>query len=240
MKIAIVFFLVFTSGNPPSLPDGSSIVSHATWDELLKKNVSAAGKVNYRGFQQDQQKLNAYLDYLSKNAPGESWNRREQLAYWINAYNAYTVSLIVKNYPCKSITALEGGKPWDKKFAKIGTQTYSLNHIEHEILRKQFTEPRIHFAVNCAAKSCPRLLNEAFTGANLEGQLERLTREFINNPALNKLAASGVQLSSIFDWYKEDFSRKGTLIDFLNRYSKITIQPAATVSYLEYDWSLNE
>lgn len=209
-------------------------VSHAIWDELLRKYVSSSGKVNYKGLKSEKSQLDAYIKLLSENHPDGNWARNEQLAYWINVYNAYTVKLIIENYPLKSITDL--GKPWDKPFIKLGSKTYTLNQVENEIIRPTFKEPRIHFAVNCAARSCPPLLNEAFTPEKLNSQLEKQTRAFINS-AYNSISAKKVELSKIFDWYGADF---GDLIAYVQQYTSTQIDKSAKVSFKEYDWALNE
>ena len=159
------------------------------------------------------------------------------MAFWINAYNAYTIVLILDNYPLSSITQLEGGKVWDKKWITIGSKRYSLNNIENDILRPQFQDPRIHFAVNCAAKSCPPLHNRAFTASNLDTLLDKQTKAFINDETYNKITKKAVTVSKIFDWYAEDFS---DLIGYLNEYSNTAIQSNAAIKFTEYDWSLNE
>ena len=215
----------------PSAPD------HSGWTQLLQKHVNAKGNVDYSGFKRDKAALEAYLDKLASNPVENTWSRNEKLAYWINVYNAYTIKLIVDNYPVKSITNLKGGKPWDVKWIKLGNQTYSLNQVENEIIRPRFKEPRIHFAVNCAAESCPPLLNKAWTADKLESYFEQQTKAFINNSNYNEISASRVQVSKIFDWYGEDFPN---LIEFLNRYSDTNIKANAKVSFLEYDWRLNE
>lgn len=211
--------------------------SHDAWDKLLRQYVTADGKVNYDGFKNDKAKLEAYLKMLDANPPQDSWSRGEKMAFWINAYNAATVKLIVDNYPLASITKLDGGKPWDVKRVKIGSKTYSLNNIENDILRPQFKDARIHFAVNCAAQSCPPLLNRAWTASNLEGNFEKQARAFINNPKFNKISAKSAQVSNIFEWYAADF---GNLIDFLNKYATTKIAAGTKVGYVEYDWGLNQ
>lgn len=212
-------------------------LSHTGWDELLKKYVSSTGKVNYSGFKKDIAKLQTYLDLLTDNPIQPSWSRNEKMAYWINAYNAFTVKLIVDHYPIKSITKIHSGKPWSKKWIKLGDKTYSLDQIENEILRPQFKDARIHFAVNCAAQSCPPLLNEAWTAQNLEANFESQARKFINNPKFNNLSEKKVQISRIFEWYSGDF---GDIIAYLNKYAAVKIKSNARVTYLEYDWALNE
>ena len=151
---------------------------HDSWDNLLKQHVDEAGWVDYAGFENDRAALNKYLDVLQQATPTDNWTREERLAYYINVYNAYTVELILRNYPVKSIKDIK--TPWKQQLVRIGDKNLSLNDVEHEILRKM-DEPRIHFAINCASVSCPRLLDEAFTAEKLEGQLDRLTREFLNS-----------------------------------------------------------
>jgi hypothetical protein len=129
---------------------------------------------------------------------------------------------------------------WHYKFFKIAGVEMSLDEVEHSILRKEFEEPRIHFAINCASVSCPPLLNEAFMSANLENQLTRVTTTFINDPTRNKISSQSAQLSSIFSWFKGDFTKKGTLIEFLNRYAKVKLSPNARITFMEYNWNLNE
>jgi hypothetical protein len=129
---------------------------------------------------------------------------------------------------------------WNKKFVKIGGRQLSLDEIEHDILRKQFNEPCIHFAIACASFSCPPLRREAYSAKRLDSQLEDQAIRFINDSRRNKISASNAQLSKIFSWFKEDFTRDGSLISFLNRYAQTRLKPDAKVSYLEYDWKLNK
>lgn len=213
------------------------VLSHQIWDALLKKHVSSTGKVNYAGFKKDKTQLQQYLDLLATNPVQSSWSRNKKMAYWINAYNAFTVKLIVDHYPVSSITKIHSGKPWSKQWIKLGNQTYSLDQIENEILRPRYKDARIHFAVNCAAQSCPPLLNQAWTAENLEANFEKQARSFINNSKFNKIAEKKVQISKIFEWYAEDFDN---IINYLNKYSQTAIKSNAKVTYLEYDWALNE
>ncbi|MFL0681858.1 MAG: DUF547 domain-containing protein [Algoriphagus aquaeductus] len=227
---------------------GTTPPSHQIWDQLVKAHVKPNGMVDYKGFIKDKAKLEQYTKLLSENAPDrKTWSKNQQLAYWINAYNAFTVKLIVDNYPTKSIRDL-GPKlkiplikdVWHYKFFKIGGVESSLDEIEHSIIRKEFDEPRIHFAINCASVSCPPLLNEAFVPEKLESQLQKVAITFINDPTRNKITPDAVQISSIFLWFKGDFTKKGSLIDFLNLYSKVKIKSNAKISHLDYNWNLNE
>jgi len=210
--------------------------THKAFDALLSQFVSQSGVVDYAGFKSQTAELNAYLKELDVMTPQPSWPEKAKLAYWINAYNAFTIKLILDNYPVKSITDLHGGKPWDKKWITLGDKTYSLNNIENDIIRPQFKEPRIHFAVNCAAKSCPPLANKAFTHKNMEQLLDAQTRAFVNNSKYNTLAETELTLSKIFEWYAVDF---GNVATFIGQHTSDKISPAAKVSYNEYDWALN-
>lgn len=225
--------------------DHLKIHEHALWTELLQKYVDSVGNVNYQGFIQDSVQLNAYLNQLSKHTVNDGWTYNQKKAYWINVYNAFTVKLIADNYPLKSIKDLGGGiykvnTPWDIKFIKLGKKTYDLNNVEHSILRKDFADPRIHAAVNCASISCPKLRNEAYTADQLEEQLSDQMRFFVNNTSKNTIAQDKLEISPIFKWFSGDFTENGDLISFLNQYSTISIAENASISYKSYNWNLNE
>lgn len=217
--------------------DSVNTVNHNLWNSLLQKHVSTQGNVSYKGFKESEKELDDYLGFLSENTPQNSWTKADKLAYWINAYNAFTVKLIIDNYPVKSIKDIK--KPWDKKFIPIGDKLLSLNHIEHEILRKM-KEPRIHFAIVCASVSCPKLQNTAFEPSKTEEQLNNATKEFLSDSARNELSQNSIKISKIFKWFSSDFKQNGSLIDFLNIYSEITISQNAKKSFKDYDWNLNE
>jgi len=229
-----------------SVKSTSQPIEHTIWNDLLQVYVSEQGNVNYKGFIQDSVKLNQYLSLIERNHPTDSnWTKNEQLAYWINAYNAFTVKIIIKNYPVKSIKDIAGSIPfvnstWDIRFINIEGNDYDLNDIEHNILRKDFNEPRIHFAINCASFSCPKLLNEAYVANKIEEQLSAVATDFINDPTRNKISSENADLSKLFKWFNGDFTKNKTLIEFLNQYSKIKINTDANINYLDYDWTLNE
>lgn len=205
------------------------------YDALLRKYVSTDGRVDYRAMKSKVSDLDQYLDWLEEQKPS-AMTRDEALAYWINAYNAFTIKFILDKYPVSSITELDGGNPWDVKRIKLDGRTLSLNQIENEIIRPQFNEARIHFAVNCAARSCPPLMNKAWTAQSLEEDLERQTRQFINNSKFNVISSGSVKISKIFEWYASDFDG---LISYLNRYTNRRVNDDARVEYLDYDWALN-
>ena len=222
----------------------SKAIDHDIWDGLLSNNVDSIGKVNYEGFINSKRDFERYLDILSYNPPKQSDTEAYKISYWINAYNAYTVKLIIDNFPLASIKDLSNGvailnSPWDIKFFEIGGVSFDLNTIEHQILRKEFSEPRIHFAINCASQSCPKLLDEAYTEASLEAQLERQTMSFINSPDKNDIDNNEAKLSKIFDWFAVDFEKNhGSVKQFIQKYVDVDIEPVS-ISFMEYDWSLN-
>jgi len=222
---------------------------HDIWNTLLKKHVSKQGKVNYKGFISDSMQLNKYLKTICENKPNEkSWSANEQKAYWINAYNAFTIKLITQYYPIKSINDIgskikiaSGKTVWDIKFIKIGTNNFSLNDIEHTQLRKTFGDARFHFVLVCASKSCPILLNEAYTSQKIENQLDEQAKVFLGDKLRNDISPDKPKISKIFDWYNMDFKLNNTSIfDYINKYSTTKIKSNATVTYLDYSWDLNE
>lgn len=234
-----------SSYNPPE--SKNTAADHKLWDQMLKKYVSDEGWVDYKGWQKDREGLKTYLEILSNNPPDDSLRTaEEQLAYWINAYNAFTIALILENYPLESITDLHPAfyipgvnTVWHKKFFKIDGVETSLDEIEHKILRVKFEEPRIHFAIVCASYSCPKLRNEAYRASRLEQQLQEQAVAFINDPIRNQLSENKIKISKIFKWFKGDFTKKGNLIDYLNQYARVKISPDANIKHLDYNWDLN-
>lgn len=248
MIVGFLFVAMTACSSPNPVEGHSDPVDHQLFDELLKQYVKPSGFVDYAGLKGDRQKLKSYLAMLTANPPNdEQWSEEEQLAYWINLYNAFTLDLVLEHYPLKSIKDIGSSiqipfvnTPWDIKFIKIGDEEYDLNNIEHGIIRKQFDEPRIHFAVNCASISCPNLRAEAYTGERLEQQLEEQTRAFVNDPTKNRIDEKKLQLSKIFQWYGGDFSDYESIVEFIQPYTAIAISKNAKKTYLDYDWGLNE
>lgn len=237
---ALIFLLFF-----PAFAAFAAPPSHTSWDNLLKKNVTADGKVNYKAFIRDSVELNKYLKLLSDNPPAADWTANQEKAFWINAYNAFTVKLVIKYYPVKSIKDIAGkvpfvNTPWDIKFIKIGKETLDLNNIEHTKLRKKFNDYRLHFALVCASKSCPILLNAAYVPEKLEAQLDQQGRAFLKDIKRNQISAATPKVSKIFDWYAMDFKKGGSVIEVINKYSDVKINANAKLQYLTYDWTLNE
>ena len=228
--------------------------SHSAWTSVLQKYVvvkGPIGQVKYRELKNNPSGLDAYLKQLQgvKEREFKGWNKQQQYVFWVNAYNAFTVKLIVDNYPVKSIKKLGSlfRSPWKKRFfALLGKQRH-LDEIEHDILRAQFSEPRTHFALNCASIGCPALLGEAYTAKKMERQLEQQTKVFLRDTSRNKISGKQVVVSKIFDWFKEDFAKNEQSVQkFIAPY--ITDDPAIqaklrrgefAISYSTYDWNLN-
>jgi hypothetical protein len=208
--------------------------NYKNYDAFLQKYVSSSGKVNYKKIKKSE--TEALVKEFQAATPQKSWSKNEQLAYWLNAYNLFTVQLIVEHYPVAKITDLDKGKPWDVKRIDLGGKKYSLNDLENEVIRPTFKDARIHFAINCAAKSCPPLYNKAFTSDKVQSLLDVRTKAFLTSKS-NTLAEKKVKISKIFDWYKADF---GELTAFLSKYSTVKVVKDAVVEFGEYDWGLNE
>ncbi len=221
-----------------TLTESAVTIDHSDWDKLLKAHVNTEGFVDYKSFQNDRKQLDAYLQKLGELEPDTNWSVQELLAYYINLYNAATVQLILDNYPTKSIKDID--KAFTKAFITIGNRTLSLGGIENGVLRKM-EEPRIHFAINCASYSCPKLLAEAYTASKIDAQLEKATLGFINGDK-NEITKTSPKLSKIFDWYSSDFKVDGKkdLIAFINQYSNVEINPETNYTFKSYDWSLND
>jgi hypothetical protein len=240
---------------------------HSAWNGLVARHVAwnregTATTVDYGGFARDRAALKAYLGDLSSvtRADFDSWPKADRDAFLINAYNAFTVELILTGYPgLKSIRDLGSllRSPWKQRFFVLLGDERHLDDVEHGLLRgaEDFDEPRIHFAVNCASIGCPALRDEAFTGAKLEQQLEDQTRRFLSDRTRNRYEAETgtLWLSSIFDWYGGDFESgwrgTGDVPSFVARYADALGVDAATASriaagdvdveFLDYDWSIN-
>lgn len=224
----------------PEQADAYNFHAYANLDALLKTYVSSSGRVNYAGIKKNKSKLDAIVKEFEANANHSGWSGTQKLTYWINAYNVYTIKLIVDNYPTTSITKITA-KPWDKQFIKLGGKTYTLNILENEIIRKRFNEPRIHFALNCASKSCPVLLNRAYTPSKLYGQLTSQTKRFLKDTSKNQLSGKSIKISKIFDWYKADFTKNGsTVLKFIKKYYSGPLEDNPTVGYSDYSWDLNK
>jgi Protein of unknown function, DUF547 len=270
LQIALLSFACFTSvTNVFALTFDHS---HAKLTTILKKHVVVVdgGKVTqlrYADLQKDRAQLKGYLEQLSavKESDFNAWSRAERMAFLINAYNAFTLELMVQHYPVKSIKDIGGtfDNRWKRKFIKLLGQDFSLDRIEHETLRKPgaYNDVRIHYAVNCASIGCPALREEAFTADKLDRQLEEQAVRFLSDRARNRFQNGKLEVSMIFRWFSDDWEQGYTGFDgktpptksreaYFARYAKLLADSAADqqkiiaekalITHLDYDWAIND
>lgn len=229
--------------------------THARWTRLLKSHtVEAPGpatNIRYAALKASPAELDAYLTELSsvKATDFAKWPRDQRLAFLLNAYNAFTVKIVVDHYPVKSIKDIGGllGSPWKRKFVPLLGRTISLDDLEHVWIRPEYDEPRIHFAVVCASVGCPRLQREAFRATDLDAQLATATREFLGDRRWNRVTPKAVEVSSIFKWYGSDWGDSKALRTFLatglelsDPIRKDFLAGEIPLKFTSYDWSLND
>jgi len=214
------------------------------WEGMLKRYVQDDGKVRYAEWAGESQSLEKVIEAMGRKAPTEEWPRDEQLAYWINMYNAATVSLMLKNYPVASIREIKNRKGipflnsiFDRPFVPVAGLKLSLNDIEHRILRR-LNEPRIHFAINCASESCPALANKAYRGRELEKQLQSGALRFLTDPAQNSFGSGQSELSPIFNWFMDDFGGEEGLKEKIKSWTGRTELPKK-IRFKKYNWKIN-
>lgn len=220
-------------------------VDNSIYADLLDRYVKA-GNVNYAGFKSEEKKLDEYLKVLEQTDPADL-ARNEQFAFYINVYNAWTIKLILTGYPgVKSIKELGGlfQGPWKKKFVRLNDGVVTLDDIEHNILRPRFKDPRVHFAINCASKSCPPLIPEPYQGEILNRQLSTTTGAFLNNPRNYRFDSNTFYISKIFKWFGSDFNNDplGFYLDYAVGDLKQELEgkkDTLNLTYLKYDWKLN-
>lgn len=235
-----VFLLFSVEGTMAGTP-----IDNQIYASLLEKNVRHKS-VDYDGFKKDESMLDTYLNILSRTDT-TTLSGNDLFAFYINVYNAFTIKLVLSKYPgINSIKEIGGffSNPWSKKFIPLNARTVSLDYIEHEILRPKFKDPRVHFAINCASKSCPKLLNKPYEGSILESQLDDQARDFINDKKNNYIKQDTLYISKIFKWFKEDFNDNP--LSFIKRYADKDFKEALmssndklNIAYLHYEWSLN-
>jgi hypothetical protein len=234
---------------------------HSSFNRVLQKYVDDRGYVNYAGLKSDRGDLDGYVNELARtsptNAPARFSSREAQLAYWINAYNAFVLKGVLDHYPIESVRDVHAlyGFFWRIKFT-AGGQKMSLRSLENKILREKYREPRIHFAIVCASEGCPRLAREAYIPSRLDEQLDLQARKFINEDRNVKFDGARLQLSKIFDWFSDDFTAqqagnqkqadKKKVTDYLRRYltperlKELEKLREPRIDYFEYDWRIND
>ena len=249
IKILFLISAIFLFNNSNTFA-GSFDHDYKDYDLLLKSNVKD-GLANYKSIKEKPESLNGYLDTLAKvdEFTFNKWSEKQRLTYLINLYNAATIKLVVDNYPVKSIRDIniEGQGPWKLEVINLFGKKISLDHLEHEIIRQNYNEPRVHFALVCAAVGCPKLPSQSFIPSKLEEQFAERTRLFLSEKDKNYIDENQktVYLSSIFDWFAQDFNKThGSVLGFVKEYLPAEeakkINSDYSLKFTEYDWNLNE
>ncbi len=250
VAIGVAWMICWTTG--AALPQADTFDSqHRAWGRVLAARVRD-GAVDYSSLKKDPTDLNAYLDDVASvsRAQFDEWSQPQRIAFLINLYNAATVKLVVDHYPVSSIKKIGGlfESPWKLKVVHLWGEKVTLDHLEHDLLRTMYREPRLHFALVCAAKSCPPLRPEAYTGDQLSRQLEDQGKLFLAQKDKNRFEAATktLWLSPIFKWYEADFTqgdvRLGTYVEpFMPGSDRVSLQDTGwKIAFTEYDWSLND
>ncbi len=247
IRISIIFLLVGIWACSPPKPVGNNTepVDYRIYTALLQKHVNEEGMVDYSGLLEERSKLDKFLTQLAHHPPADDWTENEKIAYWINAYNAFTLQLIIDHYPIDGIKEIGPilqipylNSVFDIRFININGVDLDLNFIEHQVLRKEFDEPRIHFAVNCASVSCPPLRREAYKADKLDNQLKDQAVRYITGPH-NEISEERMSLSKIFKWFNSDFTTNGSLVDFIKPYTPVAIDEKTKIFFKDYNWGLN-
>ncbi|MFC1667785.1 DUF547 domain-containing protein [Chlamydiota bacterium] len=243
MKRILFIIGIFLFISSSSLFSVETVLDNTLYNTILQKYLSH-GKVDYTKLKEDRRGLDQYLKKIA-DLPIQMLqkaSKNQQIAFYVNAYNAYTLQIIINNYPVKSIKDIKG--VWDKIVCTVAGEELTLNEIEHGILRKQFQEPRIHFALVCASRGCPVLLNKDYTGEKLDAQLARQTAVFLTDSDKNRYddSRNTLYLSLIFKWFRNDF---GDLRIFVSKYfpkeiARQILTRNPKITYLRYDWALND
>jgi hypothetical protein len=243
LYLLTILLAIILSGN--LFPLFSFDHNHTNFDILLKKYVKN-GMVDYRGIKKEDDKFSTYLIDLSSVTSKDyaAFSKEEKLSFLINAYNAFTIRLILDNYPLSSIRKIGflPGAAWKQEFFTLLGEKRNLDWVEHSKLRVDFDEPRIHFAIVCASIGCPPLISSAYNPKSLNLQLQSSMEFFLNDKNKNRyeISSNTLYLSKIFDWFSKDFTKNSTLISFVKSGMKVEIPEDANIKYTDYNWNLNE
>lgn len=231
-KLLFTAILFFTLSN-----SFSQYVNYYFFEEFLNKYVSKEGYVDYDAIYENQNDLNYVIKRFEEVTILKGWTESDILAHWTNVYNAYSIKLIVNSFPVNSIRDLEDA--FDLEYIPYQKKKISLNYIEKEILSKTL-DARIHFAINCASLSCPNINRIPFYGDTIYEQLDLAAKKFVNDMTKNAISKREIKISKVFDWFSEDFLKdEKSIIAYINKYSDTKIKDDATITYLDYNWSLN-
>ncbi len=241
-----ILFLLVVLLFPVVISADGAADQNSLYDQLLSRNIRN-GLVDYRKLKKEESILDGYLEFLEETNIN-ALSRNEKFAFYINAYNAWTLKLVLSSYPgIRSIKDIKGGygSPWKIPMVKTNGEVLTLDYIEHRILRPVFKDPRVHFAINCASISCPPLKHEAYRGEELERQLADSAETFINDGRNNYFRGDTLYISRLFSWFREDFGNDP--IGFIRKYAHCELKEMIRnsgnrirIKYLPYDWSLND
>lgn len=233
----LLIFVAFAAVGSAKAEPGSWT---ADYNRLLGKYVTPSGVkyAEWKNNASDRQALQQVVDAIAQENAG-SLGQKEQLAFYVNAYNAWILHEALEKYPTKSVKDTFFTFFTSKRIKVAGEQT-SFNALEKETIRGKFADPRIHFALNCASRSCPPLQPEAFSGDRLDAHFENLAKAFVNSERGVRMQGNSVELSKIFDWYKDDFAKAGGVLEFINKRRSVPVPKEAKISYMDYNWGLNE
>lgn len=235
-------------------PNSRESIDHTPWDNLLSRHVRTSDQgvnlVDYNGFSTGDRTMLADYITISSGVPISQFNRDQQLAYWVNLYNALTVRVVLDHYPVESIRDIDispglfATGPWDKKLISIEGENLTLNDIEHRIMRPIWRDPRIHYVVNCASIGCPNLRDRAYSGTEIDTALDRAATAYVNDPRGVSVVDGKVSVSKIYDWFIEDFGgSEGMVLRHLQRYAApelaARLEAIGKLSDVHYDWSIN-
>lgn len=236
------------------VPQSAALIDHRPWDKFLRRNVlvgrDGINRIDYANVPRaDRLNLKSYIEFLAA-VPVSQYSRPEQLAFWINLYNALTVRLVIEHFPVESIRDIDispglfADGPWGKKLFRVEGVPVSLDDIEHRILRPIWNDPRIHYAVNCASIGCPNLQPTAFNSRNAQALLEAAGKEFVNHPRAVSFEDGELVVSSIYKWFAEDFGGSDEkIISYLWRFAnprlRTILEKQTEIGDTRYDWSIN-
>ncbi len=238
LSFLLLFAFVGNASSPQKISEDAPRMNYTLWKQVLDKYVDESGLVNYAGIKKNPKEFNAFVKKLEGWHLTNSTAQQELMSFWINVYNVFAIKLVLDNYPLDSIKDVS--KPWDTKFFTIMGREMSLGMVEHEILRN-FGDARIHFAINCASKSCPPIAKIPYTARNLDMLLDKQTKKYINNSNNNIINKNEYKLSQLFKWFKKDFvAHSGSVKEFVNQYSKVKISSQSSSGFIRYNWDLNK
>ena len=233
-----VFLFIFLALTFIATATSQSTSEFFECSELFFKENVKNGRVDYKKIKSNPSTLDKLLK-MAQHMPIDDKNKKVYQAFWVNGYNLLVIKGVIDNYPLKSPLDVKGF--FDQQTYTIGGETLTLNQVEHQLLKDNYTkDPRFHFVLVCAGLGCPPIIDEAYTPTKLSEQLDRQTKKALNDPEFIRVSRNKVEISQIFDWYSVDFEKNGDVIDFINTYRTDKLPESLKVAYYSYDWALND